>query len=234
MQRVFLHGRNEETPVGRDGDVEMRALPFQRLRPGVRARKPQARAVVMRDGEPVALGHEGQPARGRRQVERFCLATGAPCARDAAGGPGDCPVAAQSHGVDPFAALVGDKRRSPPALVETSRPSSPPVMIRTPSLAAQSTAPSLWAAARVPLSGSVTTPCASAKAGASPRKAAAITASSAVKGVTEEVRLAAASVTGKAFFSRRIATGGRKDLIPLPPPLASLKAAAGASCGTGP
>src|SRR5271155_2176054 len=56
VQRVLLHRGHEKTSVRREGDVEMRALPFQGLRSSVDLRKPERRAIVMGRGEAKALG----------------------------------------------------------------------------------------------------------------------------------------------------------------------------------
>ena len=71
VQRRLLHGGDQESSVGADGDAEMRALPFERLGRRLCAfGKPERHAVVMRDREPKALRREGEPADGRGHLER--------------------------------------------------------------------------------------------------------------------------------------------------------------------
>ena len=67
----------------------MRALPFQHFGLGLRIRKPERGAVVMRDREPKALRREGEPARGRRQFERLRFALAVGDLRELAGRPRD-------------------------------------------------------------------------------------------------------------------------------------------------
>src|ERR1700722_6979166 len=71
VQRVLLHRGHEKTPVRREGDVEMRALPLYGLRIAFDLRKPERRAVVVGRREAKALGLEGEAARGRRRAPRL-------------------------------------------------------------------------------------------------------------------------------------------------------------------
>ncbi len=59
MQRVFLHGRDEKTPIRREGNADMRTLPFQFDRLGRRAGPDQRRAIIARNGKALALGRKG-------------------------------------------------------------------------------------------------------------------------------------------------------------------------------
>src|ERR1700683_3003189 len=107
VQRVLLHRGDEKTPVGREGDVEMRALPLNSLGIAFDLRKPERRAIVVGCREAKALGLESEAASSRRRapgldgpsfIARTDLLAGAPRAG----------LAAERQGVDPPALLVGD------------------------------------------------------------------------------------------------------------------------------
>ena len=156
VQRRLLHGGDQELAVRAEGDVVVRALPLQHLGRGLRVRKPQRHAVVVGDGEPQPLGREGKPADGRGHVERARLALAGLHEGRLAGRPGDRAVRTERDVIDPAALGVGrdelGSRRS--ASVANTLPSSPPVTMRAPSLAAARMPPA-WTATRrsSPLSG---------------------------------------------------------------------------------
>ena len=108
MQGVLLHGGDAEGAVGRNRQIEMRALPFQRVGRARDIGKPQAHAIVMRHGEAIALGQEGEAAHARRRFKRLHRALGIARAHLFAGRPGDGAVFAQRERVDPFAFFVAD------------------------------------------------------------------------------------------------------------------------------
>ncbi len=185
VQRVLLHRGDEEAPVRRDGDVEMRALPFQQRRLGVGVGEPERDAVVMGEREPIALGQEGEAAhawsarvqvltRARRRRAR------APACRPTRRSRRARVATASIH--RPFSSAIVS--HAPAASVATTRPSSPPVMSRSPSSVAARMAPSGWAAMRSPSTPSRRLPSASASAGRPLRKAAATTCSPASSGAT--------------------------------------------------
>ncbi len=67
VQRVLLHRRHHRLALRVDGDADMAALPFQQPRAvGLRRDEPQARTVVMRGADPLALAVEGQAGHRRR------------------------------------------------------------------------------------------------------------------------------------------------------------------------
>src|SRR6185437_6606669 len=107
VQRVLLHRGDQKPAVGREGDVEMRAFPFERPGRPFDLREPERCAVVMGGGEAKTLGLESKAANGRRRapspdrpgfVARANLLARAPRAG----------LAAQRERVDPAALLVGD------------------------------------------------------------------------------------------------------------------------------
>ena len=138
VQRRLLHGGDEELPSGLN--ITSRCEPFQASISGAACAfgKPQRHAAVVRDREPQALRREREPADARRQVERFrsrpwrCARTPA-CRRDQATAPSG-PSATRS--IQRCLASVASVSLSPFASVATTLPSSPPVRMRVPSLAA--------------------------------------------------------------------------------------------------
>ena len=109
VQHRLLHGGDEKAAVGAHGGAEMRALPFELFRRGLRrVGKPQRGAVVMRDGKPKALRQEGEPADGRRRFE-FAQLLGLHEGR-LAGRPGDRAVGRQRDMIDPAMFRIGRER----------------------------------------------------------------------------------------------------------------------------
>ena len=111
VQRRLLHGGDQEAPVGTEGDGEMRALPLQRLGRGLGVRKPQRRAVVVRDREPEALRREGEPADGRGRRRALLLALAGAHEGVLAGRPGDRAGGPDRDVIDPAALGVGGDER---------------------------------------------------------------------------------------------------------------------------
>ena len=70
VQHRLLHGGDEKLAVGADGGAEMRALPFEPLRLGLRrVWEPQCRAIVMGQREPKSFRQEGEAADRRGRFE---------------------------------------------------------------------------------------------------------------------------------------------------------------------
>ena len=121
----------------------MRALPFERLGLGLEVREPERRAVV------VARSPAGSPSarrRGRAPWRAPRRASRGPCRR----GPSRLLPALQAmraaglerQRVDPGPPVAASSRVEPSRPVTATRPSSPPVTSRSPSLAATRIAPS--------------------------------------------------------------------------------------------
>ena len=108
VQRVLLHRGDEEAPVGRSGDVEMRALPFEQGRLGGGVGEPQRRAIVMGERQPIALGQEGEAAHRGRRGPGFHRAGGVAGARLLARRPGD-RAGLRGQRIDPAPLFVGDR-----------------------------------------------------------------------------------------------------------------------------
>ena len=119
-------------PFGLKVDVEVRALPFEHFGRGLRVRKPQRHAVVVRDREPEALRREGQPADRRRHLDRARLAL-ARLARRPACRPTRRPRRRARPRRDRSSAAWRRSRPAgcrPCASVANTLPSSPPVTMR--------------------------------------------------------------------------------------------------------
>ena len=112
VQGVLLHRGDDEAPVRRPGDVEMRALPIEDLGRPLHVREPERGAVVMRQGEPVALRREGEPAHGRGRREGLFAALFV-ARRDAlADRKGEAAARVQGERVDPAFCLGEGFRRA--------------------------------------------------------------------------------------------------------------------------
>src|ERR1700722_5268300 len=70
VKRVLLHRGDEETAIGGERDVKVRALPFQSLRHSFDLRKPESRAIVVGRREAKAFGLESEATSGRRRAPR--------------------------------------------------------------------------------------------------------------------------------------------------------------------
>ena len=101
---------DEEASVRAERHVEMRALPGECLRRGLRVRKPERHAAVVRDRDAQALRREREPAGARRQVERFHLALGVAHEGLLAGRPCHRAVRPERDAIDPAVLRVGRKR----------------------------------------------------------------------------------------------------------------------------
>src|SRR5688500_17517547 len=101
VQRVLLHGRDDETPVRRPDDVEMRALSVQKFGLCIGVRKPERRAVVMSESEAIPLRRESEAAHGRGRLERLFAAL-VVARRDAlAPAEGEAAAGVHGEGIDP-------------------------------------------------------------------------------------------------------------------------------------
>ena len=108
VQRRLLHRGDQKTPIGREQRAEMRALPGERLGLRIRVRKPERRAVVMRDREPQALRREGKPAHGRGHFKLSLALVGA----DEGGlsdRPRDRARRPERDLIDPLSAGIGER-----------------------------------------------------------------------------------------------------------------------------
>ena len=135
VQRVLLHRGDEEAPVGREGRVEMRALPFERLRRALDLRETTARRRCngSRRADSPSAGRRGR-ARWSAPCQVLDLAGLVAGARPACRRSRRSSVRACASASIQRALLVGDlralrrRRRS-----RTTRPSSPPVSSVSPS-----------------------------------------------------------------------------------------------------
>ena len=89
VQRILLHGGDDEIAVRREGDRRMRAGPFELGRLAVGGREMQRHAIVAGYAETHALGREGEAFHRARMLEFFRLAVGEAHEGRLAGGIGD-------------------------------------------------------------------------------------------------------------------------------------------------
>ena len=131
MQRVFLHGGDDEIAVRRKGDRGMGARPFELDRLAVGGREMQRHAIVAGDAEAHALRREGEPFDRARMLEFLHLAVGEADMGVAARSEGDRALRSSRDAGHPFAAEVGRAISTEPSVaIAATLPSSPPVIRR--------------------------------------------------------------------------------------------------------
>ena len=110
MQRVFLHGGDDEAVVGGKGDAGMGALPFQIQRLARRRHPMQRHAIVARGGDAQTFRREGEAFDGARLREFARRAVGKPHEAGLAMGIGDRALRAAGDLRNPFARRFGQQR----------------------------------------------------------------------------------------------------------------------------